>query len=373
MTTAISRPIRALIIDDSAYVRKVIAEILLRSPFIDVAGVARNGVDALEKTIELNPDVVILDLIMPEMDGLHYLRQQMARRRLPVIVLSVASGNEDLVMDALREGAVDFVQKPTALATDKLYTIGQELINKVKMAAAVAPDRLFITPHAAPHAPPGAPAPEPAANPHPQHPQHPQPRWRPAGAAIVIGISTGGPQALSRLIPRLPPDFPIPIAIVLHMPLGYTAFYAARLNAASHIQVLEAAAGDAMMPGRALLAPAGRHLNLHRLPDGRVVSALDLQPLDTPHRPSVDVLFHSASEAYGSRVVGIVMTGMGDDGAAGAAWIKAQGGTIIAEAESSCVVFGMPRSVVEAGLADRVVPLERMADTLLSLASAAPA
>jgi two-component system chemotaxis response regulator CheB len=186
---------------------------------------------------------------------------------------------------------------------------------------------------------------------------------------VVIGISTGGPQALKRLIPVLPGDFPIPIAIVLHMPLGYTEAYAQRLNDASRLTVREAHEGDRLVPGTVLLAPAGQHLSFRRDPDGSVVARLDSRPLDMPHQPSVDVLFQSASEIFRERVLGIVMTGMGSDGQQGAAWIKAQGGTIWTESEASCVVYGMPRSVVEAGLSDRSLALDEVAPTLTEVGS----
>jgi two-component system chemotaxis response regulator CheB len=183
--------------------------------------------------------------------------------------------------------------------------------------------------------------------------------------AVVIGISTGGPQALRYLIPQFPADFSAPIAMVLHMPVGYTEMYAAKLNEISRIHMQEAHEGDVMQPGVALLAPAGRHLSLVRNADDQIVAHLDARPFDTPHRPAVDVLFRSAAEVYRNRVLGVVMTGMGNDGMQGAAWIKAQGGMIFTEAEESCVVYGMPRSVAEAGLSDRVVPLERMAQAIM--------
>lgn len=344
-----TRPIRVLVVDDSAYIRKVVSEMLSRDPLIQVVGTARNGRDALEKVQALQPDVVTLDLIMPELDGIGFLKEQMRRRVLPIIVVSIASENGELVVQAMENGAVDFVQKPTALASERVYEIQADLIAKVKTAANIEPARI-PTAISIPAAPIAAPAER-------------------AGKvdAVVLGISTGGPQALAQLIPALPGDLPVPMAVVLHMPPGYTALFAARLNEISRLEVLEAAEGDEMLPGRVLLAPAGQHLTLRRTPENRVVAALSLRPLDTPHRPSVDVLFKSAAEVYGSRLLGIVMTGMGNDGTSGAAWIKAQGGTVIAEARESCVVYGMPRSVVEAGLADFSVPLQSMAESILKM------
>jgi two-component system chemotaxis response regulator CheB len=181
----------------------------------------------------------------------------------------------------------------------------------------------------------------------------------------VIGISTGGPQALKVLIPRLAADFPVPVAVVLHMPVGFTEMYARRLAEESALSVSEAREGDEVCPGCVLLAPAGRHLTLAKNGSQGVRAHLDLRPLDTPHRPSVDVLFQSAADVYGGRVLGVVMTGMGSDGREGAAWIKAAGGTILTESEESCIVYGMPRSVVEAGLSDASVSLDRMAQAIL--------
>jgi two-component system chemotaxis response regulator CheB len=175
-----------------------------------------------------------------------------------------------------------------------------------------------------------------------------------------MGVSTGGPQALKLIVPQLPADFPVPVAMVLHMPIGYTEMYAQKLNDMSALHVVEAAAGQLVEPGMVFLAPAGRHLSFRRDGDD-VRTHLDVRPLDTPHRPSVDALFQSAAEIYADRVLGVVMTGMGSDGRDGAAWIKARGGGILTEAEATCIVYGMPRSVVEAGLSDAAIPLDRLA------------
>jgi len=172
---------------------------------------------------------------------------------------------------------------------------------------------------------------------------------------------------LKYLIPQLPGDLAVPMAVVLHMPVGYTEMYARKLDEMSSLRVIEAHEGDLVEPGTLLLAPGGRHLTFRRDEDGRVVAHLDSRPFDTPHRPSVDVLFQSAAEIFQGRTLGVIMTGMGADGRQGAAWVKAQGGTIFTEAEETCVVYGMPNAVVEAGLSDRSVPLERMADAILEV------
>jgi two-component system chemotaxis response regulator CheB len=182
---------------------------------------------------------------------------------------------------------------------------------------------------------------------------------------VVIGVSTGGPQALRHLVPQLPADFPVAVAMVLHMPIGYTEMYARRLDEISSLRVVEAHEGQVIGAGTVFLAPAGRHLTFVRGEDGSVRAHLDVRPADTPHRPAVDVLFESAATLYGSRVLGVVMTGMGQDGLLGAAHVKAQGGRIFTEAESSCVVYGMPRVVDEASLSDRSVPLAQLAAAIM--------
>jgi two-component system, chemotaxis family, protein-glutamate methylesterase/glutaminase len=343
----VKQVVRVLVVDDSAYVRKVIKQILSRSPFVEVVGTARDGAEALELAEQLRPDVVTLDLMMPRMDGVTFLKEQMARRPLPVIVVSITSESGELMLRALEAGAVDMIQKPTALATEKVFEIGDELLAKVKAAAGA---RLTALAPASPRDSPPMPTP---------------PARTGAVDIVVLGVSTGGPQALKYLIPQLPADLPVPLAMVLHMPTGYTELYARSLNEASRLAVAEAHEGDLLRPGVALLAPAGHHLSFHRAADGTVSTHLDLRPLDTPHRPAVDVLFQSAAEVFGSRVLGVVMSGMGSDGTKGAAWIKAQGGMIFTEAEETCVVYGMPRSVAEAGLSDRSLPLTALARAIL--------
>lgn len=339
------RVLRVVVVDDSAYVRKVVREILSRSPFIEVVGTARDGREALELVEQLDPDVVTCDLIMPELDGVGFVREQMARKPVPIIIMSIANENAEAVLTALDAGAIDFVQKPTALASEKIFEVSAELIEKVKAAGAIAANRITTPP------PSTSTRSEPAANVPGTH----------AVDVVLIGISTGGPQALKRLIPELPQDFPVPLLMVMHMPVGYTEMYAAKLNELSQLEVKEAAEGDEVKAGRAFLAPAGRHLLLKRDLDGRVIIHLDAKPFNTLHRPSVDVLFQSAAEVYGKRALGVVMTGMGSDGKQGAAWLKSQGALVFTEAERSCVVYGMPSVVMEAGLSDRSVALEDMA------------
>lgn len=265
---------------------------------------------------------------------------------MPILILSAAAEDAAEVIDALDAGALDVIRKPSALATDDLRSVRDELIDKIKGAVNAPVQNLTRI---------MSPKPEPAVAPHAAKFQ-----------VLVIGISTGGPQALRHLIPLLPADFPVPIAIVLHMPVGYTAIYAEKLNELCPLEVKEAQDGDLLQTGRVLLAPAGRHLNFRRTAAGKVVAHLTMQPLDKIHRPSADVLFKSVAEIFRENVLAVVMTGMGDDGKEGCAWVKAQGGTVMTEAEKSCVIYGMPRSVDEAGLSDASITLDDMAQAIIS-------
>jgi two-component system chemotaxis response regulator CheB len=339
--------LRVLVVDDSAYMRKTLREMLSRSGEIEVVGVARDGSDALDLVQELNPDVVTCDLVMPEMGGLDFVLTQMARRPVPIVLISVVDGQAEEVLKALEAGAVDFVQKPSARASDRILDIASELVAKVRAAGGVPQDKLRRPPVAS-----GTVVPVP-------------PRTAANVSVVVIGISTGGPQALRQLLPLLPADCPVPIVVVIHMPVGYTELYAQKLDEICDVKVLEASEGLALEPGTVWIAPAGRHLSLRRAADGQVRADLSAEPRDTPHRPSVDVLFASAARMFGARTLGVVMTGMGADGREGAAWIKALGGMVLTEAEATCVVYGMPRSVMEAGLSDASVPLERMAVAIM--------
>jgi two-component system, chemotaxis family, protein-glutamate methylesterase/glutaminase len=341
------KAIRALVVDDSAFVRKVVREMLSRNGSIEVVGVARDGEEALQMAAELNPDVITCDLVMPRVDGVAFVRQQMVRRPVPILILSAAPQDAGMVVDALSAGAIDFLRKPTALATEDLLAIREELSAKVHAAVQAPLENLVPAPLTA--------------------------RTIPAAFSrkalkadiVVLGISTGGPQALRRMLPLLPADFPVPLAMVLHMPVGYTALFAEKLNEICQIEVREASEGQELRPGLALLAQAGRHLVLKRKTPTKVVAELSMYPLEKIHRPSADVLFQSAAQTYGPRVLAVVMTGMGDDGKEGAAWVKGNGGSVLTEAEKSCIIYGMPRSVDEAGLSDAAVPLDAMADAIL--------
>jgi two-component system, chemotaxis family, protein-glutamate methylesterase/glutaminase len=337
----VSARIRVLIVDDSAFVRKVLRELLSRQASLEVVGFARDGLEALEKIAELSPDVMTLDLNMPELDGLGVLEALVGRPGPAVVVVSTSVADSELAVRAFERGAVELVSKPTAQATDRLYELGDELVLKIHAAAMAR--RVSA----------GSP---------------PQPT--PVGTLqattrqlVVIGTSTGGPQALTRLLPALPADFPLPIAVALHIPVGYTHALAGRINELSELEVIEAEPGVELRPGRVVIARGGSHLKLQRVAS-KLVGVLSRLPADRAHFPSVDVLFESAAEQYGAGTIGVVLTGMGKDGTEGARAIRAAGGVVLTEAEASCVVYGMPRSVVEAGLSSCAAPLSELSEAI---------
>lgn len=327
-------PIRVLVVDDSAFARKVVREVLTAAG-IEVLGIARDGLEALEKIAALKPDVVTLDLVMPNLDGPGVLAA-LPKDGPRVVVVSMAGEDSALGLAALEAGAVEIVQKPTALAIERLYDMREDLVAAVTAAAAARVPSLGTVQ------------------------KIPEPPVAVTKSFVAIGASTGGPQALSRVIKSLPANFPLPVAVVVHLPPGYTQSFAERLNGDSAVEVLEASPGLLFVPGRVVIARAGMHLKLVRTAEG-VHALLSATPADTPHRPSVDVLFESAAEVYSGGVLGVVLTGMGDDGTRGARKIHAAGGEILTEAESSCVVYGMPRCVVEAGLSRESVRIEGIA------------
>ena len=332
-------PIRVLVVDDSAFARKVLRQVLANAG-LEVVGTARDGLDALEKVAELAPDVLTLDLVMPGLDGLGVLRALASMPSAPRVVVVSSTGEEsELAVSALQAGAVDLVHKPTALATDRLYELGAELVAKVNTAA-----RAVVRPGMEPPAvikPELGPAPAP---------------WR---QLVAVGTSTGGPAALTQLLSMLPADFPAPLVLALHIPPGYTDALARRLDGHSALEVVEASDGVELRPGRAVLARSGMHLKVER--DGeRAWAVLDRLPMNTPHHPSVNVLFESVAAGWGADAVGLVLTGMGDDGLVGAGAIRAAGGHVLTESASSCVVYGMPRVVDEAGLSSGSASLKEL-------------
>ncbi|HDQ72101.1 MAG TPA: chemotaxis response regulator protein-glutamate methylesterase [Chloroflexi bacterium] len=341
------RPIRVLIVDDSAFTRHVLEKGLEADTGITVVGKARDGVEALDQVAALEPDVITLDVEMPRMDGLTALRRIMKEHPTPVVMLSALThkGARETIQ-ALMRGAVDFVPKPsTTLDIDRVM---EELIAKVKIAA--------ITPVTPDYARPAEPEPPPTTRVAPR-------AFRRGDPVLVIAASTGGPRALHQVLSTLPGDLPAAVLLVQHMPPSFTRALAERLNKNSPLTVFEAADGDRLARGLALLAPGDFHLSFSNSKQLK----LDQGPRRNGVRPSADVTMESAAVKHGKAVIGTVLTGMGSDGTDGARYVKAAGGKIIAEHESSSAVYGMPRSVIEAGLADRIVPLPEVAATILEL------
>jgi len=341
------KTVRVLVVDDSALMRKLIPQMLSGDDAIQVVGTAMDGNFCLKKMEELKPNVITLDLEMPAMNGIDTLKEIMRRQPIPVIVFSSHSTEGATVtMKALGLGAFDFVTKPKD-TTAHMTETARELIAKVKAAA-----ECKIKPRATAGI---VSKPEKVA--------------APSGAPnkiVAIGVSTGGPQALEYLLAQLPGDFPGAIAIVQHMPDGFTDMFARRLDEICALRVKEAQSGDLLQPGRVLICPGNRHLRVKRLPLGDIAVLTDEARVNG-HRPSVDVLLRSVAEEFRGNALGVLMTGMGDDGAEGLGAIKKEGGMTIAQSEESCVVFGMPKAAIERGYAIRVVGLDLMASTLQAI------
>ncbi len=343
-----AKPIRVLVVDDSALMRKLIPQILETDDSIHVVGTAIDGNFGLKKIDDLKPQVVTLDLEMPGMGGLEMLKEIMRRHRVPVIVVSSHSiEGASVTLKALSLGAFDFVSKPTDVST-RMQEIGRELIAKIKAAAQSRGFRL--------HTELDLPFPVPRAKTSPLAPKEPT-------KIIAIGISTGGPQSLQYMLAQFPADFPGSIVVVQHMPEGFTEMFARRLDECCSLNVKEAQSGDLLHAGRVLICPGSRHIKVKKLPLGDIAILSD-DPPTNGHRPSADVMFKSVAEEFGERAIGVLMTGMGEDGANGLGLIKAAGGMTIAQGEQSCVVFGMPKAAIERGHAMRVVELDALAGIL---------
>jgi two-component system chemotaxis response regulator CheB len=343
------QPIRVLVVDDSALMRKLIPQMLEQDKSIQVVGTAMDGNFGLKKIEELKPQVVTLDLEMPGMGGLDMLREIMRRHRLPVIVVSSHSTQgAAITLKALSLGAFDFVAKPADVAS-RMQENARELIAKIKAAAHSRGIQIG--------------APEAVSEPALMYKAKSSTDQRQPTKVVAIGISTGGPQSLQYLLSQLPHDFPGTMVVVQHMPEGFTEMFARRLDECCGLRVKEAQSGDLLVAGRVLICPGSRHLKIKRLPLGDIAVLSD-DPRVNGHRPSADVLFKSVAEEFGERSIGVIMTGMGEDGAHGLGLIKAAGGTTIAQSEQSCVVFGMPKAAIERGHAMRIVDLDALANTL---------
>ena len=344
--------VRVVVVDDSAFSRRTITKMLEGIQDIEVVGYATNGEDGIQKVIALKPDLVTLDLEMPKMDGFTLLRILTTRFSMPVIVISALSG-ADKVFKALDLGALDFVAKPSSSASKDLLLIKDDLHRKVLQVVGLNPASIR------------------------RHPQTNRERPEVSGAAVVgadtsqhpfdivaIGSSTGGPPALQSIFSAFEKPFPFAVVVSQHMPAGFTRAFAERLDRASRFEVKEAEDGDAVLPGRILIAPGGKNL-VFEIHGGQVTARVVPPSATDRYVPSVDVMLESCASIYRSRMVAVILTGMGNDGSKGIRAVKEQGGHVIAESEETAVVYGMPREAVATGVVDRAVPLQRIAREIL--------
>ena len=356
-------PVKVLVTDDAVVIRRLLSDVLAEDPDVQVVGTAANGHIALQKIDQLDPDVVILDVEMPEMDGLTTLREiRKVRPHLPVIMFStLTERGAGATLDALTLGASDYVTKPANVGSVAvaISRVREELLPKVKILG-------------------GRNRPEPPP-PSPRLLASTLTRLTPARAAptapvelVVIGVSTGGPSALAALIPCLPADFPVPVMVVQHMPPVFTRLLAERLDARSALAVTEARHGDAVVPGRVLIAPGDHHLIVSE-GDRGPVAVLNQAPQENSCRPAVDPLFASAVECSGAGTLAVMLTGMGYDGLRGCRAVREAGGRVIAQDEVTSVVWGMPGAVVREELADEVVGIHEMAPTIHHLVTSSRA
>ena len=346
-----------LVVDDSAFMRKLISEMVASSGEFRVVGTARNGLDAVEKVHQLSPDLVTLDIEMPQLDGIGALGYIMSEAPRPVVMLSGAATGDanDLTIRALELGAVEFVRKPSGPISMDLESVRDQLLTALRVARGVNLGGVEVL--ARPRTPPSLPAIEHTGG---------------ATRVVAIAASTGGPRALAELIPSLPRPLGAAVLVVQHMPPGFTRSLAERLDAQSRLSVREAEDGDVVQHDRVYVAPGGFHMRI-RIVDGAPVVALDESPAIWGVRPSADPLFESVAEIFGERAVGVVLTGMGRDGAAGLRAIHDAGGVGLAQDAATSTIHGMPRAAVAAGGVDRVVPLQAMAPVIGGIAARSPA
>jgi len=330
--------------------RTALSKMLCGDPEIEVVGTARDGLDAIEKVKSLDPDLVTLDVEMPRLDGLGALERIMAEFPRPVLMVSsITEEGAEVTLKALNMGAVDYIPKGIDKNVLGVVNIEKQLREKVKALARKKPYPRHLTAKA------GRPS-----QPHPVAERTQTPlTGASASRFVLIGASTGGPPALHKFFSSLTPDFSAPVVVVQHMPKAFTGTFARRLNDAGPLEVKEAESGDRLEPGKAFVAPGGSHLVLSE--SSKFVLRVSDSPAETLHKPSVDVTFKSFAQAAGNNVLAVILTGMGADGLEGMRSLKARGASIIAQEERSCVVYGMPRVVVEAGLADLVLPIEEIA------------
>lgn len=351
--------VRVLIVDDSAFMRNALSSMLSSDPEIQVVGLARDGLDGIEKVIQLNPDVVTMDVEMPRLDGLGALKQIMERHPVPVIMVSsLTTEDAKVTLDALDLGAVDFISKNLSNLSIDIVKIKELLIHKVKEIGRRARPRRRLVLTTKIEVPSALPVPSQGGT------------SRTTGerrvSVVAIGSSTGGPKALQEIIPKLPKEFPVPIIIAQHMPATFTGPFAQRLNELSQVTVREAKDGDVLKAGVVLIAPGGGHMRVQRRRSLETVVSISDAAEEYIYRPSVDALMLSVSECFPGRALGVILTGMGSDGVKGMMVMKQGGARIFAQNEETCVVYGMPKAVVDAGIADKILAVEEIAGEMVN-------
>lgn len=363
--------IKVVVVDDSAFMRKAISTMLAKDPEIDVVATARDGEEGLELIRKHNPDVVTLDIEMPRMDGLTALRHIMMEMPRPVLMVSsLTNEGAEATLKALELGAVDFIPKQLSKVSLDIVKIEASLISKVKIVA--SRKLIHSRPRPASIARPATPISTPASC-------RPETRTAASGGAglakspcgvakrdvVVIGVSTGGPPAVQKVLSALPEDFPASIVIAQHMPAAFTGPFAKRLDGLCKISVKEAEPGDRLKSGCAFIAPGGKHLLLKQMVS-RVDLEISTEPASALYKPSANVLITSAADAVGRRALGVILTGMGNDGMEGVRALKQKGGRALAQSDATCVVYGMPKAIVDAGLSDEIVDIDDMAQAIMN-------